>query len=143
MNEMISPKGQCLCGAVKLELSEVKPEVGVCHCHMCRRWGGGSFMAINAGDRITINGEANVGIYKSSDWAERGFCKQCGTNLFYRLLKNNSYHVLAGLFDMDDPLTLDHEIFIDEKPNFYNFSEDTEKLTGKQVLEMFASTDDS
>ena len=98
-------------------------------------------MSIDAGDRISISGQENVSIYKSSDWAERAFCKQCGSNLYYRLHANNSYHVLAGLFDIDNPLTLDHEIFIDEKPKFYNFVENTKKLTGKQVMEMFAGSE--
>lgn len=138
MNDVISPEGQCLCGAVKIKLSDVVPEVGACHCQMCRCWGSAPFMGILADDRISITGQQDVSIYKSSDWAERGFCKQCGTNLFYRLQANNSYHVAVGLFDIDQPLKLDHEIFIDEKPSFYNFSEDTKKLTSAQVMEMFA-----
>jgi len=136
--QLLDLDGQCLCGAVQISLRDIKPEVGACHCRMCRRWGGTSFMSLDAGDRIELNGEDNVTVFNSSDWAERAFCKQCGTNLFYRLKGNNSHHVLTGLFDVDEPLNLDHEIFIDEKPSYYSFAEDSKKMTGAEVMAMFA-----
>ena len=130
-------QGSCLCGEVQISLPEVSSSLGVCHCSMCRQWGGGPFMSLEAGENINISGADSVTRFTSSDWAERAFCKHCGTHLFYRFKGNNGHHVLAGLFGTDAPLQLDHQIFIDEKPDYYNFSEESQKLTGEEVMAMF------
>ena len=129
--------GKCLCGAVELVITNMTDKIGVCHCGTCRNWGGGPFLSIDAGNRVKINGKESVAIYDSSDWAERGFCQKCGTHLFYRIKQNQHYHVLAGLMGAGDDSRLDHQIFIDKKPAFYSFAEQTENYTGDQVFAMF------
>lgn len=76
--------------------------------------------------------------YRSSEWAERGFCADCGTHLFYHLLPSNEYILPAGLFQ-NETFHLSSEIFIDEKPDFYQFANDTQKLTRQQVFEQFSA----
>lgn len=129
--------GRCLCGAVQVKLMEVKPEVGVCHCGMCRKWVGGPFMSVDAGRNIEIAGRDSIATFSSSDWAERAFCQHCGTHLYYRLKGNNRHFVLVGLFDVNAWFRLDHQIFIDEKPDYYSFSEETNNMTGEEVMKMF------
>ena len=44
------------------------------------------------------------------------------------------------MFSLNEPvkdLKLDMEIFIDSKPDFYNFQNDTKKLTGAEVVALF------
>nr|WHW29604.1 putative GFA family protein [uncultured bacterium] len=98
-------------------------------------------MAIDAGANIEISGGDSVSVFNSSDWAERAFCRQCGTHLYYRLKDDNGHHVLAGLFDKDQPLNFGQQIFIDEKPDWYSFAENTKNLTGAQVMAMFTGGD--
>lgn len=31
-------KGSCLCGAVKINISDVAEEITICHCHMCQKF---------------------------------------------------------------------------------------------------------
>jgi hypothetical protein len=38
------------------------------------------------------------------------------------------------LFDVDDTVRFDHQIFIDRKPDWYAFANDTRNLTGEQVF---------
>jgi hypothetical protein len=83
---------------------------------------------------VEIEGEAHVVRYRSSDWAERGFCGTCGSNLFYRYLPLDNYSFTAGLFPDDALLPLSDEIFIDEKPAYYAFDAESEKLTGPEVM---------
>ncbi|NND01043.1 MAG: GFA family protein, partial [Gammaproteobacteria bacterium] len=130
MTETTDLEGHCLCGQVRIQLNDVNPGVGVCHCNICRRWTGGPFLSVDAGGNLDVQGEDSVGIFNSSDWAERAFCKHCGTHLFYRLKGKNDHFVLAGLFDKHIALNLEREIFIDEKPAYYSFAEDTRQLTG-------------
>lgn len=128
--------GHCLCGAVKITAKSDNHDVGACHCDMCRRWAGGPLMAISCGTDVVIEGEDNIGIYDSSPWADRGFCKQCGSNLFYRVKENGHMEVLAGLFDETDDMVFQNQVFIDEKPAFYSFAEKTETMTGAEVFAM-------
>lgn len=132
-------KGSCLCKAVSLSTISTNNEVGACHCNMCRKWGGSSLLAIDCGSDLSFTGEENISVYQSSEWAERGFCKLCGSHLFYRFQQNNQYIVPAGIFDNREGLIFDHQIFIDEKPEYYSFANETKKMTGAEVMAMFAS----
>lgn len=130
--------GSCLCGAVNVSVQSVDEKLGVCHCSMCRKWGGGPLLAVDCGSGVTFEGEQNVAVYDSSLWAERGFCSQCGTHLFYRLKQKNQYIMPAGLFDNAPELTMDHQIFIDEKPDYYCFANETQNMTGAEAFAAFA-----
>lgn len=132
-------KGKCLCGAVTIIAAEVKPELSVCHCGMCRKWAGGPGLVADCGDDVRFEGEESLTAYASSDWGERGFCKVCGTHVFWRLKAGKQYHVPAGIFDEGlGDVALKTEIFIDRKPAFYSFAGDTRKLTEAEVFAMFA-----
>ena len=137
MSESIEAKGQCLCGAVEIATKSMNSSVGACHCTMCRKWAGGPFLAVDCKDDVTIKGGENIRLYNSSDWAERGFCSKCGTNLFYHLKQNNQYIMSAGFFNLDAELNFDHQVFIDEKPAYYCFSNDTKNMTGAEVFAQY------
>ncbi|MDX2287894.1 MAG: GFA family protein, partial [Hyphomicrobiaceae bacterium] len=74
--------GGCLCGAVKFAATPKPHDDGVhvdaCHCAMCRRQVGGPLMAV-ACDKVEVTAGAYLGVYQSSAWAERCFCKRCGS----------------------------------------------------------------
>ena len=95
-------------------------------------------MEVNCGADVTFTGEENVKTFSSSDWAERGFCANCGSHLFYKLKPTGEYMVPVGLFEDDAALEFNNQVFIDEKPGFDNFSEDTEKLTGEELFAKFS-----
>src|SRR5256885_974828 len=76
--------GHCLCGAVSFVSPQAR-EIGACHCGYCRRWGGGPMLTVHCGPDVKFEGGENIGTYASSEWAERAFCRQCGTHLYYRL----------------------------------------------------------
>ena len=131
-------KGACLCGSIEV-IAEDNKDVSLCHCSMCRRWSGGPMFAVHSGKQVEFKGR-QPSTYRSSDWAERGFCPNCGTHLFYHLLPSNEYMLPAGIFQ-DMPFDLTNEIFIDEKPAFYAFGNNTQKLTGQQVFDQFMPKD--
>ena len=131
--------GRCLCGEVRFKATPENAEMAVCHCGMCRRWSGGVFMAVDCSRGLEFENDASVAVYQSSSWGERGFCKICGSTLFWRARDGSSMHVSAQAFDHPEAFALTHEIFIDEKPANYAFANDTQKLTGAEVMAMFAS----
>ncbi|HLL59153.1 MAG TPA: GFA family protein [Allosphingosinicella sp.] len=126
-------EGRCLCGAVTIRLDGARPLVDVCHCDMCCRWGGGAFGGVS-GEVFTVAGEENVTVYRSSDWAERAFCARCGSNLWYRFVPADHHSFLAGLFELPESFAMWRQIFVDEKPGWYDFAQDTPKMTGAEVL---------
>jgi len=125
--------GQCLCGAVRFKAEEMGTKFAACHCDMCQRWAGGPFLATSVRTLI-FEGEENLQRFQSSAWAERGFCRVCGSNLFYRVRKSDSYEVCIGALDERDGLVMVSEIFIDNKPDGFSFAGDHPRLNEKETL---------
>lgn len=137
MTSKTQANGGCACGAVRIAARNMSGKVGACHCSTCRRWGGGPLLAVDCGDDIELEGGEHISVFDSSEWAERGFCSKCGSHLFYRLKQNNQHIVPVGLFGDDHPFVLDHQVFIDERPEYYRFANETTDMTGKEVFEKY------
>ncbi|WP_120499847.1 GFA family protein [Roseovarius sp. EL26] len=138
--------GSCLCGAVSYNIANASDTCGICHCDMCRKWSGGVYIGYQAAaDQVSFNGDEHITTYASSDWAERGFCKTCGTSLFYRVTAQGPHHgqLHIGFGTLDDPsdVRANEEIFIDQKPDSYSFAGDTHKMTAAEVFAAFAPPD--
>ncbi len=132
--------GRCLCETVTFSVEEVELEHHTCHCQMCRRWSGGAGFFGTRCEGVTFNGSDALGRYASSEWAERGFCKLCGTTLFYFLKPNQSYTMSVGAFDDQAPFVLAREICIDRKPAGYAFAGDHERWTEAETFERMTPT---
>jgi len=126
--------GSCLCGTVRFTANTMETHIGACHCNMCRKWASGPLMAVDCGTDVQFDGGDSIGVYNSSEWAERGFCKQCGSNLFYRMKHSGQHMMAAGLFDDSPDFTLSHQVFIDKKPDFYSFSQETTDETEAEIF---------
>jgi hypothetical protein len=137
MTDELNFEGKCMCGAVKFSATAKKPSVVACHCEMCRRWSAGPFMALNC-QTVTFEGQEDIGRIRSSDWAERGFCTKCGSNLFYHIVESSDYQIAAGLFDDQSMLRMSLQVFTDSKPEFYEFANETKMMTSAEVIAMFA-----
>lgn len=81
-----------------------------------------------------MTGEEAVTLYRSSTWAERAFCGTCGSNLWYRFLPTGNRSFLAGLFDLPEGFGIEQQIFVDEKPDWYDILQKSPMLTGAQVI---------
>jgi hypothetical protein len=93
--------GGCQCGAVRYALY-AEPDVGICHCGMCQKATGGLFLAaagVPLAQFAWTKGEPAV--FQSSSVAERGYCRDCGTPLFFRYLAKDQIDVTIG--SLDDP----------------------------------------
>ncbi|WP_367107151.1 GFA family protein [uncultured Psychrobacter sp.] len=130
-------KGHCLCGNVAIEVEDIDT-VEACHCSMCRRWGSGPLMAVHSKAKPDIKGQNSITVYSSSDWAERAFCHKCGTNLYYHQLGSDEYVLSVGLFQDINNFDFTSQIFIDKKPDYYEFANVTVELTEQQLFDKFA-----
>ena len=133
--------GGCLCGAVRFTATPKNGEFGVCHCSMCRRWAAGPFFAMECEGAIDVQDKSSLGVYRSSEWAERCFCTRCGSVLFYRLVGKDFSVVSSEAFDDTSGFALTSQIFIDEKPAYYEFANKTHNMTGAEVLAAFGPPD--
>ena len=141
MTQGVKLTGRCMCRAVRITGYANDPKVAACHCDMCRRWSSGPYFEVSC-ENVSFEGENKITKIRSSDWAERAFCKICGSNLFYHLIDSTEYQIAAGLLDDQSELRLSLQVFIDEKPPFYTLADDTETMTAAEVLAAYAPPTD-
>lgn len=132
-------QGQCVCGAITIHYGHNVTDISACHCVTCVKWGGGPLFTFRANQSVELEPKADISIYASSEWAERGFCKHCGTHLFYRLKQNEEYYIPIALFDSAEPVALSSQIFIDQKPEYYHLPQSPCMMTGDDVFAAYAS----
>jgi DNA-binding winged helix-turn-helix (wHTH) protein len=77
--------GGCLCGDIRYRITEPALDTLVCHCRMCQKFSGSVFSvgSVYATDAVVFTRGA-PSYYKSSPFAERGFCAKCGSSLTFR-----------------------------------------------------------
>jgi hypothetical protein len=131
--------GHCLCGAVRFTAESVETDYHACHCEMCRHWNGGPALGAKA-TGVVFSGQASLGRFASSDWAERGFCRECGASLFYYLTPADLYFIMVGTFDDQMPFVLAKETFIDEKPAGFSFAGHHPRLTKAETLAEYGAS---
>lgn len=92
--------------------------------------------------KVSFDGAEKIGRIRSSDWAERGFCTKCGSNLFYHIIDSPEYQISAGLIDDPSDLQMSLQVFTDSKPQFYEIANKTKMMTGAEVYAEFAPPSD-
>ena len=94
--------GGCQCGAVRYALYAEPTNPHVCHCRMCQKAFGNAFAplaGVPLSDFAWVRGQ--LAIYRSSEMAERGFCRDCGTPLSFRYVDKDRISISLG--SLDDP----------------------------------------
>ena len=89
-------KGECFCGAVKIEVSGEPEGMGFCHCRSCRSWSGGpvnAFSLWKPGAVKVASGGDNLKSFAKTDASERQYCGKCGGHLM-------TNHPGLGLIDV-------------------------------------------
>jgi len=98
--------GRCLCGAVAFRTEGELRGVIYCHCSQCRRQTGHFYAATNvADDRLEVTGAENVTWFNASASARRGFCRICGSALFWKPVNGDYTSIMAGSFGTSSPST--------------------------------------
>ena len=95
--------GGCLCGIVRFEVTEASYQTDYCHCRMCQRVSGSvltTWADFKMSDFRCTQGE--IRYYKSSPYAERGFCANCGSTLVQRPIAEDWIAVATGSFDQPE-----------------------------------------
>ena len=126
--------GKCMCGAVAFEFRADREDVTACHCGQCRSWSGHYWASLNVPFESlkVIKGDDALGWFKSSNYARRGFCKECGSALFWHADKLDDHKhriaIGAGAIDRAAALKLAEHIFVADKGAYYDISDGLPQL---------------
>lgn len=109
--------GGCLCGVVRYRANAPLRQIVACHCGQCRRWHGhhGAYTAVPAGALELLAGADALAWYPSSTQAGRGFCRVCGSSLFWNPAGRGYVAITAGTLDDTSGLRLSAHIFVADR----------------------------
>ena len=125
--------GGCLCGAVRYTVKGGLRDVIVCHCGQCRRQHGsaGAYSEAALAD-LAIAESGALAWYDSSARARRGFCRLCGSGLFWQRVDGASISIAAGSLDQPSGLQVVRHIYVADKADFYVITDGLPQLPGSQ-----------
>lgn len=129
--------GSCLCGAVVYEIDgPLRPVVG-CHCQQCRKTSGHHVAATQGyWDRLRLLRTDGLTWYRSSDTAARGFCKTCGSNLFWRRHDAETVSIFAGTLESPTGLEMSCHIHSDGAGDYYTLDDGLPQIEQSELATM-------
>ncbi len=115
--------GGCLCGAVRYQLTPpLRPSIA-CHCGQCRRTSG-HYVSATAVPRqnFTLTRSDGLKWYRSSAHARRGFCRECGSSLFWSADARETISIMSGTIDGKTGLHTAAHICVADKGDYYELN---------------------
>ncbi|MDO5529591.1 MAG: GFA family protein [Paracoccus sp. (in: a-proteobacteria)] len=110
--------GGCLCGAVRFEAELENRELGVCFCTQCLRQNSGPLVCA-AGPALRVAWtKGNPSVWRSSDTATRGFCRDCGSTLYWQR-DGKAPELSHGSFDERGGFTVTRIVHENTRPDAY------------------------
>lgn len=130
-NDKTRATGGCLCGAVRYEVTGPLRAVVACHCEQCRR-ASGHFVAATATRHAHFRLVKPDGLswYRSSAEARRGFCRNCGSSLFWEPDDRRHISIMAGTLDRPTGLAMAGHLFAEAADDYYRITDGLPQLTG-------------
>ncbi len=120
----VTRTGACLCGAVTFCLSGPLGGTLACHCTQCRRQSGHYFAAVGAPRAAVVIVETDDLVwYRSSEIARRGFCRRCGSNLFWDPFEGEVTQVSLGALDAPTGLKLERHVHVASMGDYYQIAD--------------------
>ena len=115
--------GSCLCGAVAFEISGPMDDVIACHCSQCRKMTGNYWASTHVADAdLKFTQQEGLKWYTSSAEAKRGFCKECGSSLFWKMTGAKRTSICAGSIDGKTDLKLGGHIYCASAGDYYEIA---------------------
>jgi len=114
--------GSCLCGGIAFHAARPATNASHCYCTMCQRFHGaaaGSYIDVAASGYVLERGAELLIEYASSEQGRRGFCKTCGSSLYWRSTGTPDVIELSlGTLDPPWTGTVDREVYVETKPTW-------------------------
>lgn len=126
--------GTCLCGEVAFSANLPSKWCAHCHCSMCRKEHGAGYVTWAGFESHQVkftSGEDRVCWYESSPGAERGFCRQCGSSIFFRSERwAGELHIALGSFDDTIDRQPQANVFFDRHVDWMPIDETLKQVEG-------------
>lgn len=115
-------KGTCLCGGVAYRADGPVSHASHCYCTMCQKQHGaasGTYANVGSAGFVFERGADLVTEYASSDHGRRGFCRVCGSTLFWRSTQSPDRIALTlGTMEPEYDGPVERELHTDTKPRW-------------------------
>ncbi|MEY8097453.1 GFA family protein [Falsihalocynthiibacter sp. S25ZX9] len=122
-------RGSCLCGGVSFELEGEMRDPIACHCSQCRKTSGHYWAATAVpSNKLKLLSDSSLAWYRSSDYAQRGFCNKCGSSLFWKMEGEDKTSIGAGALEAPTDFKIKTHIFTEDKGDYYEIEEGPEQL---------------
>ena len=124
-----SLSASCLCKGIVMTIKgEFRPVVN-CHCMQCTKTHG-NYAAYTSvlEENITYKSKSTLKWFASSAKAKRGFCKKCGSSVFFKRLGSRAISISAGLFKNPTKLVTSSHIYTHNKRDYYKISDNLPKF---------------
>ena len=116
--------GRCACGAVSFTAEGPFRDAIACHCRSCR-YQSGHYLAATAAamDKVAIECAEQLTWYEATTHARRGFCRTCGTLMFWEPASRTHLSIMMGAIDDPGDIRLTAHIFVAEKGGYYEIGD--------------------
>lgn len=111
--------GSCLCGGVNYKIAGPARSVVNCFCSQCRKTSGHYVAATRINkDHLMLIKIETLTWYECLPSVFRGFCNQCGGNLFWDDGKGNKISVMAGTLNTPTNLKTGKNIYTEDASDY-------------------------
>jgi hypothetical protein len=123
--------GGCLCGALRYQVRGPLRGILLCHCGQCRRWHGhlGASSSAARAD-VLIEGTDALVWFASSERGRRGFCRACGSSLFFEPVGGSRLAIAAGSLDQPSGLEVIGHEYVADKADYVRLDDDLPARAG-------------
>ncbi len=116
--------GRCACGRVSYAAEGPFRDGLACHCETCRRQSGHFIVAtaVEPG-KLDVTEAGELAWYQATPEARRGFCRKCGSLLFWEPKERTHTAIMLGSVDDPGDISLIGHIFVREKGAYYEIAD--------------------
>ncbi|WP_332876487.1 GFA family protein [Massilia sp. S19_KUP03_FR1] len=114
--------GSCLCGGIVFHAALPALGASHCYCTMCQKFHGaaaGSYVNVASSGYVVEQGADLIVDYASSGQARRGFCRTCGSSLYWRSPATPEVIALSlGALQPAWTGAVTRELYVESKPTW-------------------------
>ena len=120
--------GHCECKRVRFEVDGDIEEFSHCHCSQCRRLHGtayATFAAVRRESFRYVSGDSDTSKYASSEYYDRVFCSNCGSNIMAVPGREPEiFYLSMGAIENDPPRPPGFHIHVGSKASWHEITDD-------------------
>ncbi len=129
-----SAAGACLCGEIQFSIELPALFCAHCHCTMCRRAHGAGYVTWFGVEKSRLSlaaGRDHLAWYDSSDHGRRGYCRSCGSSLFFESShRAQTVDIVLASMSEDIGRSPEFHVYFDQRVDWVPLDDDLKKLGG-------------